>query len=84
MAIDAATRAALEIERSARGTREGSLIAAIVDENRLHVWDAATGELLFDLGDEYILNNQLMFSGDGRLIVTADWDGLIRVWGIPE
>jgi len=29
MAIDAATRAALEIERSARGGREGSLIAAI-------------------------------------------------------
>ncbi len=63
---------------------DGSLIAAIVDENRLHVWDAATGALLFDHGDEYILNSQLMFSGDGRLIVTADWDGLIRVWGIPE
>jgi len=63
---------------------DGSLIAAIVDENRLHVWDAATGALLFDHGDEYILNNQLMFSRDGRMIVTADWDGLIRVWGIPE
>lgn len=63
---------------------DGSLIAAIVDENRLHVWDAATGELLFDHGDSYIFNNRLMFSRDGRLIVTADWDGLIRVWGIPE
>ncbi|MBK8022811.1 MAG: WD40 repeat domain-containing protein [Chloroflexi bacterium] len=25
-----------------------TLIAAITDENRLHVWDAATGDLLFD------------------------------------
>jgi WD40 repeat protein len=63
---------------------DGALIAAIVDENRVHVWDAATGALLFDHGDEYILNSQLMFSSDGRMIVTADWDGLIRVWGIPE
>ncbi|MBK9748723.1 MAG: WD40 repeat domain-containing protein [Chloroflexi bacterium] len=63
---------------------DGALIAAIVDENRVHVWDAATGALLFDHGDEYIPNNQLMFSRDGRMIVTADWDGLIRIWGIPE
>ena len=65
------------------GMTENAL-AAIVDENRLHVWDAATGALLFDHGDEYIFNNQLMFSSDNRMIVTADWDGLIRVWGIPE
>ncbi len=63
---------------------DGSLIAAIIDANRLHVWNAETGELLFDQGDSYISNNRLMFSRDGRMIITADWDGLIRVWGIPE
>ncbi|MBK8027512.1 MAG: WD40 repeat domain-containing protein [Chloroflexi bacterium] len=62
---------------------DGTLIAAITDENRLHVWDAATGDLLFDEQESFVPNNRLHVSSDGRMIVTADWGGLIRVWAIP-
>lgn len=63
---------------------DGTLIAGVVDEGRLHVWDAATGEQLFDHSDATIINNRIMFTSDGRMIISADWDGFIRVWGIPE
>jgi len=30
------------------------------------------------------VNNQIAFTSDNRMIITGDWDGLIRIWGIPE
>lgn len=73
-----------DLVKSLTFSPDSTLIAAVVDENRLHVWDTATGELLFDHGDNYLLNQWLMWSSDGRMIISADWDGLIRLWGIPE
>ncbi|MBW4436444.1 MAG: WD40 repeat domain-containing protein [Pleurocapsa minor GSE-CHR-MK-17-07R] len=62
---------------------DSSLIAGVVADEGLHVWDAATGSLLFQVSDPYLASQHVAFTADGRGIVSADADGLIRLWGIP-
>lgn len=62
---------------------DSSLIAGVVADEGLHVWDAATGSLLFQVSDPYLANQHVAFTTDGRGLVSADADGLIRVWGVP-
>jgi WD40 repeat protein len=60
---------------------DGSVLAATVN-GRVTLYDATTLDLLAELPRTaaFLVN----FSADGSMLLTGGWDGLVRVWGVPE
>ena len=50
------------------------------NDGTARVWNAATGEQLFKVGDEQNAMHSAAFSPDGRWIVTAADDLTARIW----
>jgi len=66
---------------------DGSLIAASVGENRIALYDAATGEQLGSLSGTHanFAGLQLLyFTADGTGLTAISSNGTVSVWGLPQ
>jgi WD40 repeat protein len=55
-------------------------LPAAIEDNAVHLWDMATGRLLFDLRGHGRQIRSIVFSPDGRRVVTAGDDQFVRIW----
>ena len=58
----------------------GSNLAAVDDGGTVRVMDVANGEVSFELANHAGTVETVMFSSDGRWIITGGNDGLAQVW----
>jgi WD40 repeat protein len=59
----------------------GALLAVGGYDGSLYLWNAATGERLM-MVDEHSGMEALLFSPDGRYLLTLGGDGVVRLWGL--
>ncbi len=64
--------------------RDGSLLATVGEDGVIKLWDAKTGEELWALQeDRPVWLTSVVFSPDGRLLVTGGTEGAkTQIWGI--
>ena len=51
---------------------------------RISIWDPLTGKIRHTLRQQEDRINDIAISSDGKLVASADEEGIIRVWSIPE
>jgi len=56
------------------------ILATYDYSDNLMLWDTSNCTLLRDMEIEVV---SASFSDDGRFLITGDWDGLAKLWGIP-
>ena len=61
----------------------GSLVATAGYDNRVILWDAASGVALAQGRHDHLVNH-CEFSHDGQFLVTASSDYSARIWKVPE
>lgn len=59
---------------------DGGTIVSSGYHNDVFLWDAATGALRRRLKGHRTWVQEAIFSGDGKYLATADWDGMVIVW----
>ncbi len=67
------------------GHTEGNPIMQRVTEGKeydIRLWDAATGELVRDMKGHTNVVYAIVFSPDGRTLLSGGWDGTIRLWDV--
>lgn len=62
---------------------DGLFCAAGIEE-KLYVWQIASGKLLAVCGKHFLPIVKVLFSGDGALVVTAGEDGLVLIWPLAQ
>src|SRR5262249_32959463 len=60
-----------------------TVLASAGKDNEVRIWDAGTGQLLQRLTGFAAEVQTLAFSGDGRMLATGDWAGVIQIWQVP-
>jgi WD40 repeat protein len=73
-----------EVVQSLAFNSDGSLLAAggSYEDYFIRIWSAQTGALLNTLPGHTSGVTQLLFSPDNQYLVSASYDGTIRLWGI--
>ena len=61
---------------------DGRSVAAAGRDQKIHVWEVATGKLMGVLAGHEKPVQQMDFSPDGRLLASAGRDGTARIWEI--
>jgi WD40 repeat protein len=63
---------------------DGRLLASggSFEDTLVRLWDAGNGELLRELAGHRVGVVQLLFSPDSQFLVSASYDGMLRIWGI--
>lgn len=61
---------------------DGSLFAAGCSDEHMVVYKTATGKPFANLGEQNALAADM--SADGKLLVTASFDGIVRIWDIQK
>ncbi len=51
------------------------------DGGTVQLWNYATGQMVADLPES---GDRAVFSPDGRMLATANWHGLIKVWSLDD
>lgn len=62
---------------------DGSRLA-VGNGNEIWVWDTSTWQLLKRFSGHVDLVEDLAFTPDGTRVLSASWDGTIRVWSLEE
>jgi len=82
------TRVEIELEHYMEAlaiSADGSRIALVQSDNRIRLFDAASGELLATSGRAHSQAvTKLTFSGDGERLASSSRDGTARLWQLPE
>jgi WD40 repeat protein len=67
---------------------DGKTLAAGTFDKRVHVWDAATGKDLRQLGEPRVVIHAVAFSPDGKTLATGTFDDHLTLWdtetGLPR
>ncbi len=63
---------------------DGSLLASAngFPGGPLHIWDPAAGRLVRSIGSRSTSRNPMAFAPGGRLLATADEDGIVKFWSV--
>lgn len=63
---------------------DGRLLASggSFEDSLVRIWDAGNGELLRELAGHPVGVVKLLFSPDSQFLVSASYDGMVRLWGI--
>lgn len=63
---------------------DGRLLASggSFEDNLVRIWDAGNGELLRELVGHQAGVVKVLFSPDSQFLVSASYDGMVRLWGI--
>lgn len=64
-------------------TADGKLLA-VMGDNTISFYDLIGGEFLSTIKGTYFSVKLAAFSPDGKLLATVDYDGIVRLWGIPN
>ena len=59
-------------------------VGFLTDDQGARVWDLGTGQLVLRFGSVPAKVHQALFTADGRSLVAACGDKLIRVWHLPR
>lgn len=63
---------------------DGLHIAVGCDDDRLRVWQVESAELLFETDEIGSSVTALIFSADGRTLLSGHKDGTVRMWHVPS
>ncbi|NSW51261.1 MAG: WD40 repeat domain-containing protein [Anaerolineae bacterium] len=61
----------------------GDVLASVSDDGTVNVWALSGGQLLATLRGLTGYAKEIGFHPDGALMYTDDWDGVMRIFGIP-
>jgi WD40 repeat protein len=61
----------------------GRMIATCCNDQRVRLWDTATWQPTLVLAGHKNFGMQCVFTPDGNLLLSNDWDWLLRVWEVP-
>jgi WD40 repeat protein len=61
---------------------DGTLLASVGKDQRVKIWDSATGEIKKTLDGFKASIEAVAFSRDGKWLATGDWGGGIRIWEV--
>ncbi len=61
---------------------DGALVATAADDQKVRIWDSATGQVYYTLSGHASTILGFSFSPDGSRLATASWDGTARVWDL--
>jgi WD40 repeat protein len=84
LALDRGTRQLLNIGSAVAVSADGRLLAQGGLGGRVRVWDAATGQLLFEEPESAHLVGTPAISPDGKVVAAPSADGTIRLWDIAD
>ncbi|MCX7707201.1 MAG: hypothetical protein N2204_04255 [Anaerolineae bacterium] len=59
---------------------DGQVLAASGEDGQIHLWDVRAGTRLAVLVGHTSWVKTLIFTPDGRQLLSASYDGTIRVW----
>lgn len=73
-----------EVVQSLAFSPDGSLLASggSYQNSLVRLWDAVSGELLRTLEGHQHGVDRIAFAPNGRWLVTASYDGAVRIWGL--
>ncbi len=63
---------------------DSALLASGSDENSVRLWNAATGEPVFEFKRHERSVQSLAFSPSGKLLASASLDGTVKLWDVEE
>ena len=61
---------------------DGRMVASGNGDGAVHLWDAATGEILKTLSAHTDLVSGVVFSPDGKLLASGSYDGTVVLWDV--